>query len=163
MSRRKPGSNNRHKQKRIVARIQEKIVNRRRDFQHKLSTRLIRENQAVAIESLNVSGMQQNPHIARAISDAGWAQFVSMLDYKAERYGKTVLRIGRFEPSSKLCSCGVLNDGLKLSDRVWTCEACGVTHDRDVLAANNIKRMALHPQNQIRSERPELTLGETTQ
>ena len=163
MARRKKGGSNRNKARLVVASIHEKISECRKDFQHKLSTRLIRENQAVAIESLNVSGMQKNPRLARAISDAGWAQFVSMLDYKAERYGKTVLRIGRFEPSSKLCSCGVLNDGLKLSDRVWTCASCGVTHDRDVLAANNIKRMALHPQNQIGRDTPEFTLGETTQ
>lgn len=163
LSRRKKGSNNRRKQRLVVARVHEKIANRRRDFQHKLSTRLIRENQAVALETLGVLGMQQSRPLAQAISDAGWSQFVSMLEYKAERHGKTVLRIGRFEPSSKLCECGVVNDALKLSDRTWTCRCCGKTHDRDVLAAQNIKRMALHPKNRVRQELPELTLGETTQ
>lgn len=144
-SRRVKCSNNRKKQARKVAAIHKKVVDRRRDFQHKLSARIIRENQAVALEALNVSGMQKNSRLARSIADAGWSQFVSMLEYKAARAGKPVLRIGRFEPSSKLCSCGTLNHALKLSDRVWTCGECGTTHDRDILAANNIKRMAFHP------------------
>lgn len=146
-SRRKKGSKNRDKQKRVVATIHEKVANRRKDFHHKLSTRLIRENQAVALETLNVSRMQKNSRLARSISDAGWANFVGMLEYKAERAGKTTLHIGRFEPSSKLCPCGVINRSLTLSDRKWKCESCGTTHDRDVLAANNIKWMALHPKS----------------
>lgn len=145
LSRRTKGSNNRKKQARKVARVHEKITNRRRDFHHKLSTRIIRENQAVALETLNVSGMQKNSRLARSISDAGWNGFVSMLEYKAARAGKPVLRIGRFCPSSKLCSCGTINHALKLSNKVWTCMDCGTTHDRDILAANNIKRMAFHP------------------
>jgi putative transposase len=146
-SRRVKGSNNRRKQARKVAAVHEKVANRRRDFHHKLSTRLVRDNQtnAIALETLSVSGMQKNSRLARSISDAGWSSFVGMLEYKAERAGKTVLRIGRFEPSSKLCPCGVINRNLTLSDRKWKCESCGATHDRDVLAANNIKRMALHP------------------
>lgn len=146
-SRRRKGSNNRTKQRRRVARVHEQVTNRRRDFQHKLSTRLVRDNQtnAIALETLSVSGMQKNSRLARSISDAGWSGFVEMLEYKAERSGKTVLRIGRFEPSSKLCSCGALNHNLKLSDRTWTCGECGATHDRDLLAARNVKMMALHP------------------
>ena len=146
-SRRVKGSNNRRKQARNVAVVHEKVANRRRDFHHKLSTRLVRENQtnAIALETLSVSGMQKNHRLARSISDAGWTSFVGMLEYKAERAGKTVLRIGRFEPSSRLCPCGVVNRSLTLLDRKWTCDSCGATHDRDVLAANNIKRMALHP------------------
>jgi putative transposase len=146
-SRRKKGSNNRNKQRLVVARIHEKVANKRKDFHHKLSTRLVGENQtnAIALETLSVSGMQKNHRLARSIKDVGWSSFVSMLEYKAERAGKTVIRIGRFEPSSKLCSCGEINKTLKLSDRKWTCSSCGETHDRDVLAANNIKRMALHP------------------
>lgn len=156
-SRRVKGSNNRRKQARRVAAIHEKVANRRRDFHHKLSTRLIRENQAVACETLNVAGMQKNKRLARSIADVGWTSFVSMLEYKAERHGKTLLRTGRFEPSSKLCKCGTINHSLKLSDRNWTCGDCGETHDRDILAANNIKRMALHPKQSIRQEMPEFT------
>lgn len=144
-SRRIKGSSNRKKQARKVAAVHQKVANQRRDFQHKLSTRIIRENQAVALETLNVTGMQKNSRFARSIADVGWSQFVSMLEYKAARVGKPVLRIGVFEPSSKLCLCGTLNRALKLSQREWTCVSCGVTHDRDILAANNIKRMAFHP------------------
>jgi putative transposase len=103
----------------------------------------------VALETLNVSGMMKNHKLAKSIGDASWSEFVSMLIYKAEWSGKNILRIGRFEPSSKLCSCGKINSSLALSDRTWTCGACGTTHDRDILAANNIKRMALHPQSLI--------------
>lgn len=147
LSRKKKGSSNREKCRQKVALVHERVANQRRDFHHKLSTRLIRENQAIAIENLNVIGMQQNTRLAQAISDAGWAQFIGMLEYKAHWTGKTILRIGRFEPSSKLCSCGVINQTLTLSQRTWKCSNCGVEHDRDLLAANNIKRMALHPQN----------------
>jgi putative transposase len=159
-SRRAKGGKNRNKARLKVARIHEQVANCRQDFRHKLSTRLIRENQAVAIETLNVSGMQKNSKLARSIADAGWTQFVSMLEYKAGRAGKHVLRIGRFEPSSKLCSCGVINRSLTLKDRRWTCPACGVSHDRDVLAANNIKKMALNPKNFIGRDAPEFTPGE---
>jgi putative transposase len=143
LSRKAKGSNNRAKQRIRVALAHEKIRNQRNDFLHKLSTRIIRENQAVALEDLNVQGMLQNRKLSRAISDVGWSEFVRQLEYKAQWQGKTVIRIGRFDPSSKLCTCGVINRTLKLSDRVWTCESCGATHDRDVLAANNIKRFAL--------------------
>lgn len=157
-SRRIKGSNNRQKQRRKVARIHEKVANRRRDFHHKLSTRLVGDNQtnAIALETLSVSGMQKNSRLARPISDAGWTSFVGMIEYKAERAGKSVLRIGRFEPSSKLCSCGELNRNLKLSDRTWTCSSCGAVHDRDILAANNIKRMALHPKQSNTAGRAEI-------
>jgi len=147
LARKQKGSKNREKCRKRVALIHERVANRRRDFQHKLSTRLIRENQAVAVETLNVVGMQKNHRLARSISDAGWSAFVEMLEYKARWYGKSILRIGQFEPSSKLCSCGIINSELKLSQREWTCKSCGVTHDRDILAANNIKCMALNSQN----------------
>ena len=163
LSRRKIGSKNRDKQRRRVAVIHERISNRRKDFQHKLSTRIIRENQAVALETLNVTGMQKNSRLARSIADVGWGQFVGFLEYKAERAGKTVLRIGRFEPSSRLCKCGALNRDLTLKDRVWTCGSCGATHDRDILAANNIKRMAFHPKNQIPADSRESTPVETVE
>ncbi len=87
--------------------------------------------------------MVKNHNLAQAISGVSWSTFVTMLEYKADWYGKNILRIGRFAPSSKTCSCGVINKDLKLSDRTWTCKSCGVTHDRDILAANNIKSFAL--------------------
>ena len=161
-SRRAKGSSNRRKQNRRIACIHEKVVNRRNDFLHKLTTRLVRENQtdSFAIEDLAVSNMMKNHRLARAIGDAGWSTFVTLLTYKAERVGKNILTIGRYEPSSKSCSCGKINEELKLSDRVWTCKSCGKTHDRDLLAAQNIKRFALHPQQSVRQGMPESTLEE---
>jgi putative transposase len=161
LARRKKGSNNRNKQRLVVARIHEKVANSRNDFLHKLTTRLVREKQTdtFAIEDLGVTNMMQNHRLARSIGDAGWGTFRQFLNYKVERAGKNVIAIGRYEPSSKMCSCGELNDNLKLSDRTWTC-SCGLTHDRDVLAAQNIKRFALHPQNLVRRDTPEFTLGE---
>lgn len=125
---------------------------------HKTTTRLVADNQSdtFAIEDLAVGNMVQNRRLAKAISDAGWATFRALLQYKAERAGKNVLVIGRWEPSSKSCSCGIVNKDLKLSDRVWTC-SCGKTHDRDLLAANNIKKFALHPRNSLPQEMREFT------
>ena len=138
LSRCKKGSAGRAKAKQRVAILHEQVANRRNDFLHKLSRRLIDENQAVCLEDLNVSGMIKNKRLAKHIADVGWRTFRIFCEYKAEMYGKNVKIIGRFEPSSKMCSnCGTINRELKLSDREWTC-ACGVTHDRDVLAANNI-------------------------
>jgi putative transposase len=129
--------------KKRLALLHEKVVNKRKDFLHKTSTKLIRENQTIAIEDLAVSNMVKNHNLAQAISDVSWSTFVTMLQYKADWYGKNILKIGRFAPSSKTCSCGVINKDLKLSDRSWTCKSCGVTHDRDILAATNIKSFAL--------------------
>ena len=136
-----------HKGKRTkkkVALLHEKVANQRKDFLHKVSTKLIRENQSIAIENLNVKGMMQNHKLAGAISDCGWGTFVEMLEYKAAWYGKNVLKIGRFEPSSKCCSvCGNINKELTLADREWTCKGCGTLLNRDVNAAVNIKNFAL--------------------
>ncbi|GIV43997.1 MAG: transposase [Bacteroidia bacterium] len=135
-----------HKGKRTkkkLAKLHEDVVNKRKDFLHKVSTKLIRENQTIALETLAVKNILKNHNLAQSISDASWSTFVSMLEYKAEWYGKNILRIGRFAPSSKTCSCGVINKDLKLSDREWTCKSCGITHDRDILAACNIKSFAL--------------------
>ena len=135
-----------HKGKRTkkkLAKLHEDVVNKRKDFLHKVSTKLIRENQTIALETLAVKNMVKNHNLAQAISDVSWSTFVSMLEYKAEWYGKNILRIGQFSPSSKTCSCGVINKDLKLSDREWTCKYCGTTHDRDILAACNIKSFAL--------------------
>lgn len=160
LARRVKGSNNRNNQRLRVAIIHEKVANQRKDFLHKLTTRIVREKQtdSFAIEGLAVSNMVQNSRLARSISDAGWGEFRRQLEYKAARLGKNVLAIGRFDPSSKLCSCGLINHELKLSQRKWSC-ACGLKHDRDVLAAQNIKRMALHPKNFLGRDAPS-TLGE---
>lgn len=136
-----------HKGKRSqlkVAKLHETVTNKRKDFLHKLSTKLIRKNQTIALETLQVKKMVKNSNLALPISDASWATFVTMLEYKAEWHGVNILRIGKFEPSSKTCSnCSRINDDLKLSDREWTCQGCNTTHDRDVNAAINIKHFAL--------------------
>jgi putative transposase len=136
-----------HKGKRTkhkLAKLHEKVANQRKDFLHKTSTQLIRDNQSVAIEDLAVSNMVKNHKLAQAISDAGWSTFVTMLEYKAEWYGKNILKIGRFEPSSKLhANCGHINKELTLSDREWTCPKCGEVVSRDLNSAINIKSFAL--------------------
>lgn len=132
------------KTKQKLAKLHEKITNKRKDFLHKVSTKLIRDNQTICLENLNVSGMLQNHKLAQAISDVSWSTFVNMLEYKAEWYGTNILRIGRFEPSSKTCSnCGNINKEVTLKDREWTCVKCNTTHDRDVNAAINIKNFSL--------------------
>lgn len=142
-SKKQKGSSNRKKANKRVAVLHEKITNQRRDFLHKTSTKLIRDNQTICLENLGVSNMIKNHNLAQAISDVSWGEFNRMIEYKAEWYGVNILRIGRFTPSSKTCSCGSINKELKLSDRVWKCKSCGTNHDRDLLAANNIKKFAL--------------------
>ncbi|MFC0109310.1 RNA-guided endonuclease InsQ/TnpB family protein [Kibdelosporangium aridum] len=133
------GSANRGKARRNVARIHARITDRRLDHLHKLTTRLVRENQTIVIEDLNVSGMLRKHSLARAISDASWSEFRSMLEYKADWYGRTVIAIDQWFPSSKTCSdCGLLLDSLPLGVREWTCPGCGAVHDRDVNAARTI-------------------------
>ncbi|AKB51109.1 Mobile element protein [Methanosarcina barkeri str. Wiesmoor] len=150
VSRKQKGSKNRVKAKHRVAVLHDKITNQRNDFQNKLSFKLISENQAIALETLNVKGMVKNHHLAQAISDSAWSRFVTKLEYKAEWYGKTILRIGQFEPSSKVCHvCGYHNSDLTLKDREWTCPDCKTKHDRDINAAINIKKFALIDQNLI--------------
>jgi len=143
-------SKNRNKAKQHLSKIHEKINNQRNDFQHQLSFRLISENQAIALETLNVKGMQKNHCLAQSISDAGWSSFVTKLEYKAEWLGKNILRIGQFEPSSKICNvCGYHNGNLTLKDREWECPDCKTKHDRDINAAINIKKFSLQDQNLI--------------
>ncbi|AFV22828.1 transposase, IS605 OrfB family [Methanolobus psychrophilus R15] len=145
LSRKKKGSSNRKKQKLVVAKLHEKIANQRNDFHHKISKRLIDKNQAICLEDLNISGMVKNHCLAQAISDVAWNSFIEKLRYKADWYGKTIMQIGRFVPSSKLCSiCGYKNAGLKLNDRSWECPSCHTKHDRDVNAAINILNIALN-------------------
>jgi len=138
LSRKAPGSSNREKARARVARAHAKVADSRRDFHHKTSTRIIRENQAVYAEDLCVAGLGRT-RLAKSVHDAGWSAFTAMLEYKARRHGRTFGKAGRFEPTSQVCSaCGV-NDGPKpLSVREWTCGACGTVHDRDVNAARNI-------------------------
>ncbi|QNP75257.1 IS200/IS605 family element transposase accessory protein TnpB [Streptomyces roseirectus] len=129
---------NRRKARQKVAKVYARIADRRRDNLHKLTTRLVRENQTIVIEDLTVRNMVKNGRLARAISDAAWADFRCMLEYKAVWYGREVIAVDRWFPSSKLCStCGTLRDKMPLSVREWTCD-CGTTHDRDVNAAKNI-------------------------
>jgi putative transposase len=127
-----------------LAKLHEKVANQRKDFLHKESFKLVSENQTIAIEDLNVKGMLKNHCLAKSISDMGWSMFTTMLEYKCEWYGVNLLKIGRFEPSSKTCSnCGTVNKELTLKDREWTCKGCGTHHDRDINAAVNIKNFAL--------------------
>jgi putative transposase len=136
-----------HKGKRTknkLAKLHEKVANQRKDFLHKQSSKLVSENQTIAVEDLNVKGMLKNHCLAKSISDVGWSMFTTMLEYKCEWYGVNLLKIGRFEPSSRTCSnCGVVNKELTLKDREWACVKCNTEHDRDINAAVNIKNFAL--------------------
>ena len=140
-----------HERMRVkVAKCHRSIANRRSDFLHKLSTCLVRNYDVVSLEDLNVKGMVQNHHLARAIQGAAWSEFVRQLEYKSEWYGKNILFIGRFEPSSKLCHCcGHIYSGLTLKERKWVCPVCGETHDRDVNAAINIRNISFDKQNLV--------------
>lgn len=141
---RKYSKNKGKRTKQRLALLHEKVVNKRKDFLHKTSIKLIRENQTICLEDLAVSNMVKNHNLAQAISDVSWSTFVTMLEYKADWYGKNILRIGRFAPSSKTCSCcGTINKELTLKDREWTCSSCSTVLDRDINAAVNIKNFAL--------------------
>ena len=135
---RRRARNNRAKARLKVARVHARIADRRRDHLHKLTTRLVRENQTLVIEDLTVRNMVKNRSLARAISDAAWRQFRTMLEYKADWHGRNLIVVDRWFPSSKLCSaCGALAETMPLNVRSWTCR-CGTIHDRDVNAARNI-------------------------
>lgn len=146
LSKKQKDSKNREKQRLKVAKIHEKIVNIRKDFLHKLSTRLTNDNQisTICLETLNIKDMLKNKQLSRSISDVSWYSFIQMLEYKAKRNGINILKIGQFEPSTKLCTCGYINHNLTLSDREWVCPICNAHHDRDILASNNIKNIALN-------------------
>ena len=133
------GSNRRRKAKLKVAKLHAKIADSRRDFLHKLSTRLINENQVIAVESLSVSNMQKNRCLSKSISDASWSEFLRQLEYKANWYGRELVGIDKWYPSSKRCSdCGYTMPKMPLNVRQWTCPECGSIHDRDVNAARNV-------------------------
>ncbi|MEU8674801.1 RNA-guided endonuclease TnpB family protein [Streptomyces sp. NPDC048560] len=138
LAKKEKGSRNRDKARVKVAKIHARIADRRRDFLHQLTTRLVRENQTIVIEDLAVRSMVKNKTLARAISDAAWTDMRSMLEYKCTWYGRNLVTIDRWFPSTKMCSaCGTVRDKLPLNVREWTC-CCGATHDRDVNAARNI-------------------------
>ncbi|NEO77587.1 RNA-guided endonuclease TnpB family protein [Moorena sp. SIO4G3] len=139
-ARNKKGSNRRRKAKKIVAKIYEQIGNVRQDYLHKLSRKIVDNNQVVVVENLNVKGMVRNHKLAKAISDLGWGTFVNFLSYKCEKEGKVLVEINRWFPSSKTCSnCHYKIKELPLDVRTWTCPSCGTHHDRDGNAAKNIR------------------------
>jgi putative transposase len=139
LAKKQKGSNRRIKAKLKVARLHARIADSRRDFLHKLSTRLINENQVIAIESLAVSNMQKNRCLSKSISDASWSEFVRQLEYKALWYGRELIGIDKWFPSSRRCSdCGYILPKMPLNVRQWTCPECGTVHDRDINAARNV-------------------------
>lgn len=142
------GSNNRAKARRRVGLLHLRVADRRRDFLHQTTTRLTRTKSAIAVETLHVKGMVNNRRLARAVSDAGFGEFVRQLDYKADWYGTRVWKADRWFPSSKTCrDCGRINRGLTLADRTWNCPGCGAPHDRDENAADNLLAAMLADQN----------------
>ncbi|MGL6342724.1 MAG: RNA-guided endonuclease InsQ/TnpB family protein, partial [Waterburya sp.] len=144
LARKVKGSNCRNKARKLVAKVHSKIRRIREDFLHKLSRKIVNENQVIVVENLAVKNMVRNHNLAKAISDCGWGQFTTMLKYKSEWEGKTYLEVDRFFPSSKTCNvCLNRVDSLSLDVRNWTCSKCDTQHDRDVNAAINIRNEGL--------------------
>ena len=144
LSRKTKGSNNREKARQVLASQYERVTNRRNDFLEKVTHQLVTSYDTICLETLSAKNMMKNHHLAQALSDIAIGRFNEFIEQKAEWYGVNILRIGRFEPSSKMCSCGYVYKDLKLSQRVWTCPNCGRTNQRDLLAANNIKAFAFN-------------------
>lgn len=152
LSKKKSGSNRRKKAKLKVARVHSRVVNKRKDFSHKLSTTLVSTYDVIAIEGLNISGMLKNHKLAKSISDASWSEFNKQLEYKCLWYGKKLIKVDRFFASSKICNnCGFKNKDLILEDRQWTCPSCLVSLDRDLNASKNILDEALRVDSAIRT------------
>jgi len=144
LSRKQKGSKNFEKARKRLAIQYEYVLNARNDFLHKLSKAIIDDNQVIVVEDLNVKGIQQNPYLSKSISDSGFGTFVRYLEYKADWYGRQLIKVDRFYPSSKLCSvCGYKYNELKLSDRYWQCPICGTYHDRDINASINLYKVGL--------------------
>lgn len=140
LSRKVNGSSSRNKARIIVAKAHERVANARKDWLHKLSHRLVNENQVIAVEDLHVKGMMKNHNLAKAIGDVGWGMFTEFLKYKAARNGKGFIKVNRYFPSSKTCSCCMhVQKSMPLNIRAWRCDKCGVKHDRDINAAQNIR------------------------
>ena len=145
LSRKQKGSRNREKQRVRVARIHEKISKKRTDFLHKTSKKIIDENQIICLETLNVDGMLKNHKLAKHIQDSGWRTFINQLEYKGLWHGRTIIKINRWFPSSKVCfGCGFKKDDLSLETREWVCQGCGATVDRDLNASKNILRQGIN-------------------
>ena len=142
LSRKSKGSNNRERARKVLACQYERVTNRRNDFLEKVTHQLVTTYDTICLETLSPSNMMKNHHLAQALSDIAIGRFNELIEQKAEWYGVNILRIGRFEPSSKTCSCGYIYRDLKLSQRVWTCPSCGRKNQRDLLAAQNIKVFA---------------------
>jgi putative transposase len=144
LSRTKKGSHNRTKTRLLVAKAHERLANARNDFQHKLSKRLADENQAVIVETLNIKGMLKHKKLSKHISDAGWYGLLTKLDYKLQDVGGRLVKIDRWFPSSKTCSCcGEVQKSMGLDVRIWTCPSCSEQHHRDINAAKNIRKQGI--------------------
>ena len=142
LSRRTKGSQGRKNARLLVAKTHDKVSNQRNDFLHKVANHYITNYGRIYVEDLNIKGMSKNHHLAKSIHDASWGKFFELLSYKAEEAGRLIVKVPRFEPTSKTCSqCGAINQELELSDRQWVCKSCGVLHDRDYNAAKNICRV----------------------
>jgi putative transposase len=163
LSKKVNGSKNKEKQRLKLAKLYQHRSNIKNDFLHKYSYKIVSDKQidTIIIEDLNVSDMLKNKKLSPSIQDVSWYEFTRMLEYKCEREGKNLIRIGRFDPSSKMCSiCGTINSTLSLKDREWVCTNCNTKHDRDINAAKNIKTFGLQKQNLIGMESPKFKPAE---
>jgi len=159
LAKKQKGSKRRERAKLAVAKQHERIRNKRTNFIHQVTSKIVRENQTIVVEDLNVDGMLKNHCLAKSISSVAWSEFFRQLQYKCDWYGKNLVRIGRFEPSSKMCMCGNVYKDLKLSQRRWVCPSCGRDNDRDLLAAVNILRFGLQEQNLINNNKSPYVVG----